>query len=206
MKFLRPFLLLPVFVWLTACTVPILKDEVIEKVDWTEQLRANNKIQSWVIKGRIAVQNEDDGAQLDYEWKQLSPTDYEIRLQAPFGMATAWISGRAGGVSLKTSSGDHLSDTDVDRLLLRLYGWPLPVKGLHYWVRGLPSPQSTYTVPQWDDNGMPMVILQDGWRIEFRRHTLVSQRFVLPRKVFISRPDEEVEVRLIVRKWLIEGD
>lgn len=204
MKFPGFFTLLPAFVLLAGCTVPILKDEVIAKVDWSNQLRANNEIQRWVINGRIAVSNEEDGSQLDYEWKQLSATDYEIRLQAPFGMATVWISGRAQEVSLKTSSGEVFFDSDVDRLMYRLNGWRLPIKGLHYWVRGLPSPQSDYRVPAWDENGMPEVILQDGWRIEFRKHTLISQRFVLPRKVFISRPGEAIEVRLIVRKWSIE--
>ncbi len=204
MKYLRFTLLLPVLIWLVACTMPILKDEVIDKVDWTNQQRVNNRIQRWLINGRIAMQNEDDGVQLDYEWKQLNATDYNIRLQAPFGISTALVSGRAEGVSIKTSSGDSLFDTDVDRLMLRLNGWPLPVKGLHYWVRGLPSPDSDYSVPQWNDNGMPKVILQDGWRIEFRRYTLISQQYVLPRKVFIRRPGKEIQVRLIVRKWSIE--
>ncbi len=203
---LRIIILLPVLLlWLTACTTA-LKDEVIDKVDWSSQQRLNNQIQSWTISGRISVQNKDDGAQLDYEWKQLNSTDYEIRLQAPLGMATVWISGRANGVSLKTSSGDALFDADADRLMLRLNGWPLPVKGLHYWVRGLPSPESEYSVPRWSDNGLPTVMLQDGWEIEFRKHTLIKQQFVLPRKIFINRPGEAVEVRMIIRKWLINDD
>ena len=206
MKLPQIIILLPALLWLTACTTPVLKDEMIDKVDWPSQLLINNNIQNWTINGRIAVQNGDDGGPLDYEWKQLNPTDYDIRLQAPFGMATSWISGRANGVSLKTSSGDELYDTDVDRLMFRLNGWSLPVKGLYYWVRGLPSAESNYSVPEWSENGLPAVILQDGWRIEFRKHTLVHQRYILPRKVFISRPGEEIEVRMVVRKWLIKND
>ncbi|VAW65478.1 hypothetical protein MNBD_GAMMA09-2995 [hydrothermal vent metagenome] len=209
MKSLRIILLLPVIVWLSACTTA-LKDEAIDKVDWSSQQKANSQIQRWTISGRISVQNGDDGAQLDYEWKQLNSTDYDIRLQAPLGMATVWINGRANGVSLKTSSGEELFDDDVDKLMLRLNGWSLPVKGLHYWVRGLPSPDSRYTVPQWNENGLPAVILQDGWDINFRKHTLINQQFVLPRKVFVTRAAdntrEEVEVRMIIRKWLISND
>lgn len=204
MKYLRFILLLPVSIWLVGCTAPILKDEVIDKVDWTNQQRVNSAIQHWQINGRIAVQNEDDGVQLDYEWQQQNAIDYNIRLQAPFGISTALVSGRAEGVSIKTSSGDTLFDTDVDRLMLQLNGWPLPIKGLHYWVRGLPSPESDYSVPQWNDNGMPDVILQDGWRIEFRKYAFISRQYVLPRKVFISRSNKKIQVRLIVRKWLLK--
>jgi outer membrane biogenesis lipoprotein LolB len=42
--------------------------------------------------------------------------------------------------------------------------------------------------------------MQDGWRIEFQKYKAVKQ-YVLPHKLFLSRQDKEIDVRLIIREW-----
>jgi len=209
MKFPRLLtgLFISVFVLLlSACATPAIKEENLTKLDWSQQQHALNSIQHWRINGRIAVQTKDDGGQADFVWQLEDLSNYEIRLQAPLGAGTTWINSGPEGASIRSSSGDSLYDTDVDALILRMNGWPLPVSGLRYWVRGLPSPVSEYKVAEWNDNGLPAVVIQDGWRIEFRKHQQVSGQF-LPRKLFINRVnmDEEVDVRLIIRQWVIDN-
>ncbi len=204
MKLLYSLLVLPLFLWLGACA-PNIKDEPVASINWQQQQKKLNQLYNWTIKGRLSVQSEYEGGQADYTWKQYNQTDYDIRLQAPMGAGTTLISGRVNGVNLKTSSGDEVFDTDVDKLMLRLNGWPLPVSGLQYWVRGLPSPTSQYEVSEWHKNGLPNVILQDGWRIEFRKYKSIEGNF-LPGKLFINRSvGEEVDVRLIIRHWSLEA-
>jgi len=205
MNILKILFLLPLLAWLTACGTAAIRERPQTENDWLQAQSSLNKIQHWAISGRISVQTEDDGGQADYTWKQNEMARYDIRLQAPLGAGTIWISGRPGRVSLKTSGGDELYDTDADKLLLRLNGWPLPVKGLRYWIRSLPSPDSEYQVTGWRENGSPAVMLQDGWRIEFKKYRWVAGQ-ILPAKLFISRQgegDKEVEVRLIIRQWNI---
>lgn len=208
MKFIRLFIGLftglQILLWLSACTTPAIKEDAAVKLNWKQQQLSLNKIQQWTINGRIAVQTKDDGGQADFVWALTSLSNYEIRLQAPLGAGTTWVNSGPQGVSLKTSSGEAVYDSDVDALILRMNGWPLPVSGLRYWVRGLPSPGSDYEVTEWNDNGLPAVIAQDGWRIEFRKHKQVSGQY-LPKKLFINRLDmeEEVDVRLIIRQWVI---
>jgi len=212
MKFPRLYCVLLINVWLLGCASSQLKEAVTEKIDWQQQQQTLQQIKQWSINGRIAVQTASDGGQADYHWQQLNATDYTIRLQAPLGAGTTWINGNAQGVSLQTSSGDALFDTDVDELMLQLNGWPLPVSGLRYWVLGLPSSATAYSVSEWKPNGLPGVMLQDGWRIEFRKHKKVSGVLV-PHKLFIRRADTEngedennegeVDVRLIIRQWSI---
>ena len=201
MKFLYSLSLLPLLLWLISCTTPPVKDEPVVFVNWQQQQKLQGLLQHWTITGRISVQTEFEGGQVDYTWRQHNQTDYDIRLLAPMGAGTILISGRANGVNLTTSSGDELFDTDVDKLMLRLNGWPPPVSGLHYWVRGLPAPTSQHEVSQWNKKGLPSVMLQDGWRIEFRKYKVIAGN-LLPGKLFISRTgDEEVDVRLIIRQW-----
>jgi len=213
MKSLHLYCLLLVNLWLFGCASTQPKEAANETIDWLQQQHALQQIKQWSIDGRIAVQTSSDGGQADYAWQQLSAVDYNIRLQAPLGAGTTWIKGNAQGVSLRTSSGDSLFDTNVDKLMLQMNGWPLPVRGLRYWVLGLPSNTTAYIVRKWHPNGLPAVMLQDGWRIEFRRYKKVSG-VLMPHKLFIRRVNEkniggaednkeEVDVRLIIRQWSI---
>ena len=194
---------LPFLIWLGACSTTQQKDQTSETVNWQLQQKELAQLQSWAINGRISVQTEYEGGQADYRWQQYNNTDYDIRLQAPMGAGTTLITGRLNGVSLKTSSGDELFDTDVDKLMLKLNGWPLPVSGLQYWVKGLPAPKSSFEVSKWNENGLPAVMLQDGWRIELRKYKKVGEN-LLPGKLFINRQNgEDVDVRLIIRQWTL---
>jgi len=216
MKFPRLAWLIPIALCLVGCVTPQIKDAEPETINWKQQQLLLSKIKQWSINGRIAVQTATEGGQADYSWQQLNATDYTIRLQAPLGAGTTWIKGRAQGVKLQTSSGDSLFDTDVDKLMLQVNSWPLPVSGLRFWVLGLPSSATAYSVSEWQDNGLPRVMLQDGWRIEFRQYKKEAGMLV-PHKLFIRRLDAneraagglddnengEVDVRLIIRQWSI---
>jgi len=192
---------------LTACAPTPVRYEPVVDVNWQQQQLIQAQLQHWAINGRISIQTEDDGGQADYSWQQHNLTDYNIRLLAPMGAGTILINGRAEGVSLKTSSGEEMFDTDVDKLMQRLNGWPLPVSGLQSWVRGLPASSSAYEIIQWTDGGLPKVMLQDGWRIEFKKYN-ANGNYYLPGKLFINRqkPGEEVDVRLIIRHWVIGAE
>jgi outer membrane lipoprotein LolB len=186
---------------LNACTPTVVRFEPVEANKWQQQQQVLKQIQAWLIKGKISVSTEDDGGQAEYSWQQFNQTDYNIRLQAPMGMGTAVIKGNVGGVHLQTSDGSELYGTDVDKLIYKLNGWPLPVSGLQYWVRGLPVPDVQYDVSEWNENDLPQVMLQNGWRIEFRKYKS-NNGVMLPAKLFISRDDnKEVDVRLIIRQW-----
>lgn len=200
---LRVLLVCMALVVLTACSTMDVKDAPVKTVDWVEQQQLLSQLERWTIKGRISVQSEYQGGQVDYIWHQHNKTDYNIRLQAPMGAGTTLINARENGVNLTTSSGGAMFDTDIDKLMLRLNGWPLPVSGLQYWIKGLPAPNSNYEVSQWSDKGYPHVMLQDGWRIEFKKYKVIAGK-ALPGKLFINRTHgDEVDVRLVIRQWVL---
>lgn len=192
---------------LSACSVfsPAEDDALApQAINWKAQQQRLKTVAQWTAQGRIAVQTETNGGQADFSWSQQDAQHYAIRLQAPLGAGTTWIDSNGKGVSLRTSSGDSLYARDVDRLMRRVNGWPLPVSGLRYWVLGLPSADSSYEVTQWNEHGLPEVMQQDGWRIEFRNYAYES-KLLLPHKLFIRRLDQEINVRLIIRQWQLSG-
>ncbi len=201
MKYFQVTFWLLQLVLLSACGPAVIQHKMAESIDWPQQQAVLAGIQQWHISGRIAVQTAENGGQADFYWQQNGIHDYRIKIQAPLGVGTTWIEGNRQGVVLRTSAGEEAVDQDVDRLIYQLQGWPLPVSGLYYWVRGLPADNSQYSITQWHDNGLPNVIEQDGWRIELRSY-VEQEGKLLPKKLFISRLDnQEVDVRLIVRRW-----
>lgn len=228
MKFLTPFLrltLVCLLAGLAGCSTGI-KEQPLDaqginqsaaaqkkQQAWQQQQNQLKTIQQWNISGRLSVQTSDNGGQADFSWQQQNSGDYQIRIQAPLGAGTTWIKREAGLVEVTNTNGQQASDTNVDRLLYELTGWPLPVRGLYFWVRGLPSAKSDYQITQWHANGLPKIIEQDGWRIEFKSHRKIGQQ-QLPGKLFIKRipqpyqageEEQEVDVRLIIRQWGLES-
>lgn len=207
MKLLHLILITGLLSALSACSVftPAADDALAPQgINWKAQQQRLKNIAQWTAQGRIAVQTETDGGQADFHWSQQDVQHYAIRLQAPLGAGTTWIDSNGQGVSLRTSSGDSLYARDVDRLMRRVNGWPLPVSGLRYWVLGLPAADRPYQVTQWNEHGLPEVMQQDGWRIEFRDYAYESS-LLLPHKLFIRRLDQEISVRLIIRQWQLSG-
>lgn len=177
---------------------------VVNTSDWANSQARLRQLNHWYIEGRISVQTSEQGGQADLSWQQFDEQRYQIRLQAPLGAGTTWIEGGPQGVELRTSAGDVVFDQSVDALLLQLQGWPLPVSGLFYWIRGLPAETAGYKIRKRHTSGYPRVIEQDGWRIELLRYQQVDD-YVLPSKLFIRRLDaQEVDVRLIIRQWQMQ--
>lgn len=198
-------LLLPALaVLLTSCVVPVKTTLLPPDVNvWQQHLQQVKNIESWNIRGRVAIQTQDDGGHADLFWHQTDRQHYDIKLIAPFGGGTSHLQGRPSGVLLTTSDGQSAMAENADILLKQVQGWHFPVSGLRYWVLGIPAPTSEPRQTSWNEQGLLYVIHQDGWRVEMRKYKAVNGK-ILPSKLFVSRlDDDELEVRLIVREWTL---
>lgn len=186
---------------LAACAAPQKKSRMQNLSDWQVHQRQLEKLRSWNVQGRVSVATRDNGGQADIFWSQQDNQHYDIKMVAPFGSGTSYVQGRPQGVVLTTSSGEQFADRNADALFQQVQGWNFPVSGLRYWLLGIPSPHSQFKLLDLTENGQLAVLEQDGWRIEMRRYQQVNQ-FSLPKKVFITREDdEELDVRMVIRKW-----
>ena len=75
-------------------------------------------------------------------------------------------------------------------------GWHVPVAQLTDWVRAARAKGDAEI--EFRSDGLPAVIQQDGWTIEYPDYDETHQP-PLPRKVFASRGD--YRVRLSVSEW-----
>ena len=186
---------------MVACsTMPKVKPVPAElERQWAAHQQNLSQLQSWVISGRLGIQAGDEGWHVSFRWQQGDADLYHINLSGPLGQESAELQGTAQGVTLLLSDGHSASAKDPDELLLRKLGWRLPVKGLYYWVRGLPVP-GTAESHGLDGHGRLQWLQQSGWHIAYRRYDDFSGN-VFPTKIFLDNP--QVKVRMVITDWIL---
>ncbi len=157
-------------------------------------------IKYWRLRGRLLVSQGEDAWNLSLEWQQ-KDEDYQITLNGPFGAGKIKLVGNADGVILKDSDEQSFYADRPEDLLYEQTGVHMPVEGLRYWVMGMASPKQIKK-PTIDGHGRLAYLEDANWKVNFKRYTQVSG-MDLPRKVFIIKPEQEIDVRLVVDKWTL---
>src|SRR3546814_16283827 len=93
-------------------------------------------------------------------------------------------------------SSDLREGADAQALLRESLGWDVPLVALSAWVRGMRADGPAQM--QFDERGLPAVIEQQGWRVEFRAWSNEGS-MPMPRRLFASRAD--AKVRLVIEAW-----
>jgi len=182
---------------LAACsTFPTVKTVPELENAWLAQRHTLDRLQNWTIAGRLGIQTESEGWHISFRWRQEAES-YRIDLSAPLGQQSAALQGDSQGVTLVLADGRRVAAADPEDLLARQLGWRVPIKGLRYWVKGLPSPDAA-EVHGLDERGRLLWLEQAGWRISYRRYGDFSGN-LLPVKIFLD--NSELKVRLVIDEW-----
>ena len=167
---------------------------------WLEHQVALSVIESWNIKGRIAIKNNKESGTLTLHWKQQDPTVYELRFIAPFGQGTYLLSGSEAGVSMTGPKQLYLTAASAEELIYRSLGWSVDLKGLKYWVRGMPEPGVRHNQLLLDEQGRLVDMEQSGFHINVGRYTELNG-VSLPEKLSVK--NEDVQLKLVIQSWEI---
>jgi len=182
---------------------------------WSARTQALGPVDSWEIRGRIALRTADEGWQASLLWLRAKDR-HDIDLAGPLGSGHVRLRQDASGAELRDSARQILRDTSAENLLMRATGWQLPVNGLGYWVRGLPAPGAV-SAPDLDEWGRLRTLRQLGWQVEFLGYENVDS-LELPSKLFIKRADPALpggdkatpgndptlEVRVVIDRWTLK--
>lgn len=176
-------------------SAPVMPPAAHPQQAWRQHLDTLERLDHWSIDGRIAVQRGNEGWHANIEWQQRGPA-YDILISGPLGQGSVQLKGDGQHVTLRTSKGQSLSDSDPETLLYREMGWRLPVDALRYWVLGMPAPGPAESAlnPQ----GFLERLRQAGWNIEFRDYAAQGST-VLPGRVFVK--GSRGQVRLVIDSW-----
>ena len=180
---------------LAACAAPRVKPDSDLLARQAERERALSAQPNWVLSGRLGVSNAKDAGSGSLEWKQDGDA-FRFSVHAPVTGKTWVLAGDAHRVVLEGLREQPVEGTDAAALLERELGWHVPVAELTEWVRAARAKGEAEI--EFRSDGLPAVIRQDGWKIEYPDYDEARQP-PLPRKVFASRG--EYRVRLSVSEW-----
>lgn len=149
---------------------------------------------AWKLTGRLAVSDGRDGGSGRIEWIQ-DDDAFEIVLNAPVTRQSWKLRGDTRFARIDGLEGGPYFGDSAAQLLEEHVGWSMPLDDLIAWVRGA---RATGTANiEFGENGLPALIEQNGWRIEYRQWN--ADVPPMPVKVFANQGERKV--RLQIERW-----
>lgn len=162
----------------------------------TAHLKQLANIQTFQLKGRLAVNTNGKGYSGSMSWQHQTNAD-TIDVFTPLGSKIAHIEKTDAQVTLTNAKGERVSAQDAESLTEKTLGWRLPLKGLSDWALGRPT-QAPITQQQWDASGKLTLLEQQGWKIEYLEYQ-DQLKVPLPQKITLRR--ENILLKLVVEQW-----
>ena len=201
---MRRLFVLAVLMLLAGCTTvprraeaPQHQDELLAAQAQREAMLAQRT--HWRLSGRIAVSDGRDGGSGRLEWVQEGER-YEIGLNAPVTRRSWRLVGEPGFARLDGIEGGPFYGDNAEILLAEHLGWLVPLADLAAWVQGARAPGTAQV--QFMPSGLPALIQQNGWQIEYRAYEAAGAP-PMPLRVFASRGQQRV--RMQVDGWAFPG-
>jgi outer membrane lipoprotein LolB len=151
--------------------------------------------------GRFAVRYTDsNGVQrnaygnFDLQQQGESAT---LQLLNPLGQTMARVVASPSGATLELPDRPTQTAQDVEGLMQRALGFPLPIDGLRYWLKPAISPDSPARTQTDPATGRMRQIEQDGWTIDYVAYADDAQTALIKR-VDLSRDDPALDVKLVL--------
>ena len=187
-------LLLLAFVFSGCARAPV-ESRIIPS--WDTRRDELMRLDSWDLKGRIAVRTQNESGSGSLFWVQRRDM-FDIRVIAPLTGRVYELSGGAGSVTLRTPDKNTLQAEGAETLLRQTEGWYFPVSELIYWIRGLPAPALQVDSLLLDEENRVSALNQGGWSIRYKNYLRTGANSMPAR---LDLENEHVRVRLSVREW-----
>lgn len=179
---------------LAACqTVPVAPAPAVA---WSVRRPALQNLTRFGLSGRVAVAVGKQGFNAGLRWQQ-SGAVTSLALTGPLGAGGVQVTADGGNLSVVTSNGKHLGDSEARAELQDKLGFEPPLASLRYWVLGVPDPAAPVSV-QLDSQQRLTSLTQGGWQIDYGSYMSVGAEW-LPRLMTLRR--EGVRVRVVVDGW-----
>ncbi len=155
------------------------------------------KLEHWTASGKVALRTPQQSESASLSWRQHGNST-QLRLSGPLGLNNTTID--SDGLQLEIRQGQEYSRWRLDDPALQDSNTlHLPMRGLHYWLKGVPAPQLAPASITLDEAGrLPRTIQQAGWTVEYLDFQQF-EGFMLPTRLRLYR--DETSARIILRQW-----
>jgi len=148
----------------------------------------------WSVSGRLGLSDGDRGGTLSMRWRA-DGEQHEVLLRTVAG-GRQWRLEMTPEHSVLTGSEiGTLAGPDPDVLVERAVGWPIPVRWMSRWLRGLPAPAGAEA--RYAEDGTLAGLDWREWSLDFQRwRELEGGNALLPAKVEARSPPYRVRAAL----------
>lgn len=194
---MRIFIILLLSLYITACsTLPAPNAPLNHPLTWPARQTSLNQITSWKINGLISIRDNQQAQSANVTWTQ-NEQDYTISIFGPLGFGGLILEGKPGIVTLKEDNGRKFTATTPEELISETSHWVLPVSDLHFWIRGLPAPDTPNQL-QFDRYHHLLSLNQQDWKISYQKYSGI-QNTDLPSVIVMSRPP--LTIKIVISEW-----
>ena len=164
---------------------------------WDARRTQLQSLQSFHLRGRVAVAAGDEGFNASLRWTQQGDRS-ELALEGPLGVGGAQISASGDELTVLTAHGERIESSAAHAELAARLGFDPPLASLRYWVLGVPDPAQPVEESLDPAQQRLAALVQQGWRVEYQSYAAMSGE-VLPARMTLQR--DAVRVRLLVDDW-----
>lgn len=166
--------------------------------DWLDDRRDwFSQYPDWSVEGRLGLSDGERGGSLAMHW-QAHGAIHDIRLRTLAGGQQWRLVMEPGRAVLTGSEVGRIEGPDPDALVEQAIGWPIPLRHMADWLRGLPAPGSARV--RYGEEGLMHGLDWDDWSLQYSRWAGWGDGAVrLPARIDVVRKPHEV--RLALRGW-----
>lgn len=154
----------------------------------------------WSVQGRLGLSDGKRGGTLSMRWR--ADGDYhDVVLRTVAGGRQWRLEMGPAGARLTGTDIGPLVGPDPDPLVERAVGWPIPVRWMSRWLRGLPAPAGAAT--EYADDGVLAGLAWREWTLDYQRWRAHDESgILLPARVEARNPP--YRVRAVLSGWRFE--
>jgi outer membrane lipoprotein LolB len=171
--------------------------------NWLDQSQKLSQLQHWTIKGKIGIRSPKniDSAVIN-QWQQ-NGDQYLLDLSSTlFGLGATRLQGDDTYLMIQRSGEKPVFSSEPEALMKAETGWPLPLRQIPYWIKGLSAPGSAFS-RTFSETGHPYLLKQDNWQVEYSHFKQLGDLF-LPGKIKFVRGG--FKITIIARQWTLPSN
>lgn len=153
----------------------------------------------WSISGRVGLHDGRRGGSLGFTWRA-EGDEHRIQLRSSAGGKQWRLHFSPGGAVLRGSDVGRLTGARPDPLVEEAIGWPIPVRALSWWIRGLLPPEGGEV--RFAGDGTLAGVADASWTLEYSRFDQVQGR-LLPTR--LKARSDRYTVRIAIADWEFGG-
>lgn len=171
-----------------------------EPVAWRTHRAAMAALDAWRLEAKIGYRTPQEGGSVRLDWVQRGARS-EVGLHGPFGAGSAQLQVEPGAAVLRQPGAGERRAESAEALSRELLGWPLPVRELRDWVRGIPYRDAPVEALILDPQGRLQELRQLGWALTFADYRTTEAGYLPGR---IDAADGQLRIRMVIKRWHFE--